>query len=417
MPGAREGLWENLDEERGARVVHPSPQRASLERGTGESGQGSTSVYGRILTVRDMTDAEVAAWLDLARRAVQPNPLFEADCLVPAARHLRNGPDISLVVAEESGRFFGCFPVQRRGRWLKVPRPVFQTQVRRVQYDGTPILDTERGHEAMVAMLRVLAESSAEGGPGLIVFDWMDDVGPASVHLRQAALALGLVVQDHKRWVRPELRRRPDGDYRSIHSRKFLHNVARLRRRLEEDLGAPVGLADRRDDPAAIGELLAMAASGYKGDRGIAMGLFGDETAWFVDLCERYRATGRLFVWALQCGERALAFELGVLADGVLFLLEVTYDEAFARYTPGVMLHLDVLDHLNDTAIEAIDSCTYEHNQTMLRIFPDRRSVAVIIVVTGGLVDRSVLALVGLARRHAGAQSVLRRALARARSK
>jgi len=239
-----------------------------------------------------------------------------------------------------------------------------------------------------------------------------DDAGPVAWHLRQAALTLGLRTYQYRRWERSMIRRRPDGDYRAIHGRKFLHNVARLRRRWCEDLGAEVTLVEHRDDRDAVKALIALEGAGYKRETGVALNLFPDEVAWFEELCDRMRAKGRLRLWSLESKGAPLAFELGLIGGDGLFLLKVTFDEAHAKYTPGIQLHLDVINQFDAMdGVEWIDSCTYEGNETMLRMYPDRRSVATLVVATGGLVDRGILSLVAVGRRYAGADSALRRHL------
>jgi CelD/BcsL family acetyltransferase involved in cellulose biosynthesis len=371
-------------------------------------------VKGRVIAVSDLTEDEVLAWSDLGRRAVHINPLFEADCLVLAARHLRYGADISVVVAEEFGRLYGCFPVQRAPNWERIHRPVLMPQTRRGLYDGTPLLDRERGHEAMVAMLQACQEQHASGAPGLVVFDWVDDASEVALHLRQAAATLGLRAYDYQRWQRPMLRRRADGDYRAIHGKKFLHNIDRLRRRLGEELDSTVQVVDRRDDCDAIRAFIELEGAGYKGPARTSLNAYPDEVVWFTAVCDRFREAGRLRLWSLEAGDHTLAYQLGFMASDGLLILKITYDEAYAKYTPGLQLNLGVIDKLDAmTGVDWIDTCTFENNETMLRMYPDRRSVATIVVATGGLVDRSVLGLLALARRHLGAGSALRRHLPR----
>jgi hypothetical protein len=48
-------------------------------------------VIGRVVRVLDLGEADVAAWQDLSRSAVEANPLFEPACILPAARFLPNG--------------------------------------------------------------------------------------------------------------------------------------------------------------------------------------------------------------------------------------------------------------------------------------------------------------------------------------
>ena len=115
-------------------------------------------VNGRIITVGELTDHDEFRWRTLAERAGQPNPLSEPDCVVPAAEHLKNGPAILLVLAEEDEYLFGCLPVQRFGRWRGLRRPVLSSEVRRMQYDGTPLLDRDRGRDAIRAMLVALGQ-------------------------------------------------------------------------------------------------------------------------------------------------------------------------------------------------------------------------------------------------------------------
>ena len=58
---------------------------------------------GRVISVRSISAADEAAWRALADRAIEPNPLYEPDCLIPAARHQTFGAEIGLAIAEETG--------------------------------------------------------------------------------------------------------------------------------------------------------------------------------------------------------------------------------------------------------------------------------------------------------------------------
>ena len=65
---------------------------------------------GRIVHVRSLSPDDEAAWTALGARAAEPNPLYEPNCLVPAARHQTFGDEIHVVFAEEGGRIYGCMP-------------------------------------------------------------------------------------------------------------------------------------------------------------------------------------------------------------------------------------------------------------------------------------------------------------------
>ena len=57
----------------------------------------------RLISLDEVTPAQVAAWKDLAGRAAEPNPFFEADFVLAANAAL--GAGALLLVSEEDGRW------------------------------------------------------------------------------------------------------------------------------------------------------------------------------------------------------------------------------------------------------------------------------------------------------------------------
>ena len=214
---------------------------------------------GRIIPIRQVTEAYVGAWRDLAERAIEPNPLFEADCIIPAARYLPNGDQISLVIAEEESRFFGCFPVIRvagnartSGSWPGIRRPALKNVVSRLPFDCTPLVSEERGVEAATALLSALTDRSRARDAGILVLERLDADGPVSSYIESAAKGLRLPIYTYHSWSRPVVRRRAELTYRSIHGSDTLRKLAQKRRRLGEQLGGEVQLVDRSADASAI---------------------------------------------------------------------------------------------------------------------------------------------------------------------
>ena len=67
-------------------------------------------MQGIILRAGEVRPDEEAAWRDLAARAAEANPLYEPDCVIPAARHQSFGEEIEVVVAEEDVSSSVAFP-------------------------------------------------------------------------------------------------------------------------------------------------------------------------------------------------------------------------------------------------------------------------------------------------------------------
>jgi CelD/BcsL family acetyltransferase involved in cellulose biosynthesis len=355
-----------------------------------------------IRAVVDLAPGDLEAWRDLAARASQPNPMFEPECLVPAARHLAGSEDVSLVVAEEDGSWLGCVPVRPAASWRAMRRPVLTTTVRRMIYDGTPLVDAGRSPEALACLVGGLQGAARAGRPGLTVLEWVDD-GPVALDLERAARSAGAVSRVYESWERPMVLWRDPPPVDEAHSGKFLRNLRRLRRRLAAAGGGAVQLTDRSDTKGAVELLLSLESSGYKGAAGVAVGAVAGEREWFVAMCDGFREQGRLYLSTLDVGRRVVAAQLLIRGDGGFFSLKTAYDEGFGLYSPGIQLHLDVMEHLHRTTdAQWIDTCTYPGNETLLRLYPDRRSVASIVVATGGVTDRSVLRAVTAARKALG---------------
>jgi hypothetical protein len=219
----------------------------------------------------------------------------------------------------------------------------------------------------------------------VLVLQEVAEGGAAERMVREGARRAGLRLYRHESWERPYLRRRPEATYSStIHTKKDLKNMARLRRKLDAAVGGPVHLVDRSDDPAAIDELIRLEDAGYKARIGVAMTTAPGEPAYFREMCDRFRKAGRLQVYTLEGGGVVCAVILFVRARDGLMMLKVGYEERFARSSPGLQLHLDVIQHVHDeTDARWLDVCTYPDNRTLLRMYPDRTRFASFMVPLG----------------------------------
>src|SRR5947209_5796824 len=103
----------------------------------------------RAIAIRDLSPSDEAAWRDLAARAVEPNPFYEAEFVLPASRHLAGGTRVVLVVAEEGGRFYACVPVKCASFSRALRPPVVSSWLHLYSFLGTPLVAPERGVEAL----------------------------------------------------------------------------------------------------------------------------------------------------------------------------------------------------------------------------------------------------------------------------
>jgi CelD/BcsL family acetyltransferase involved in cellulose biosynthesis len=358
----------------------------------------------RILNVKTLSPEDEKSWRDLSERVLEPNPFYEPDCLIPAAAHQTFGDEIELVVAEEGGRFYACLPIRRVTRWRSLPYKIVTSQVRRMTYLGTPLVAEEYGLEAVTTVLSALVEERRRGGSRVLVLQDLTE-GRVSSLFRAAASDLKLPLVVFESFERGTLGRHDPPAHLQAHSPKTLRNLKRKQRNLGKEIGGTAEIVDRGDDPEAIEEYIALEASGYKADNGVAMAIVPGEPEYFRDMCGRFAADGRFHLLCLAGETRTPAMIAWISSGDSIFQFKWSYDEAFSKYSPGIILHTEAMRYFDEkTEARLLDTCTWGENEMVNRLYPDRRTIASYFIVLGPsirdrLVMRSVVSLRPLHRK------------------
>ncbi len=360
------------------------------------------TVEARIVRVLDIEgDPDLlSSWSSLHERALEQNPFFEPQCVLPAARHLPDGERIELLMAVEEITVHGCMPLCSLPRWHWSPRGAVTTKVRRLTWLGTPLLDRDRAAEAMTAMLALLRGRRRSSGDHLLAIEWMHTAGPVAEVLRHAASGLGLPVATGERFERPALiysadPDRPGDPPAPVRRRKTTRN---LRNRLDREVG-PVETVDRSGEAGAVEDFIQLESRGYNGRQGIALAGQPGEAESLRAMCQAFGADDRLVVTCLEAAGRTIASNVMVTAGDEVFGCLIAYDEEYAAYSPGIQLYYDSIDLLGRADFRQIDTCTYAGNTALADIFPGRIEVGTLLVGLGSSVERTLLRAIPLARR------------------
>lgn len=323
---------------------------------------------GEVLRLARVDEPEVGRWRELAQRAAEPNPFFEPELLLAAARHLSPEEDPHLLVACEGGEWRACIPVATKP-WHRIRVPSLASWMHVYSFLGTPLVDRGSVEPALAALQR--AGSSLPGGALLALTDVATD-GPVRHALTNLEERPCVVDGTYERAM---LRRRAQNDYlasmRGHHRREY----QRQRRKLGETCGGEVKTVDRSGDPGAIEEFLAIERVGWKGRHGTAMGSSSGDATFFREACLGFAGQDRLEMLELRAGDRTLAMKCNVLAGDGVFCFKITYDEEFARFSPGVQLELANIDLFHEGSASFMDSCAQPDNRMINRLWPDRRSI------------------------------------------
>jgi CelD/BcsL family acetyltransferase involved in cellulose biosynthesis len=226
-----------------------------------------------------------------------------------------------------------------------------------------------------------------------VVLELFGDDGPIASYIRRAAHELGLTLNVRASGERAVFRCQDEKAERLSASFKRERRVkARQWRRLCRELGDP-SVVDRRGDTDSSMDFLAMEASGWKGKAGTALACRAGDAAFYREVTARFRAAGKLRMYSLEAGGRALAMQTNLCARDVLFGWKIAFDERFASYGPGAQLQLQTLDLARQDGVCWVDSCAGVGNDHHSRIFPHRRRIATLVIRGDGRMEHWVLTL------------------------
>jgi CelD/BcsL family acetyltransferase involved in cellulose biosynthesis len=349
-------------------------------RSSAPSHAAGFDVTTRRVARSELTDKDLAAWTSLAARATEPNPFFEPQVLLPAADLY---PDVELMLIEAPGFLIGALPVVRTSRWRKVPAPALWVWRHKDAFLGTPLLDPEATGEALGALLDA---ARADKSTGLLVLEWIGLGGQVERALNAELSARGMTALLYSEDERAALTRRADGNYLAEKlSKGRRRELKRLRRQLAEHLEGEIVTTDRAGNPDAIEGFLRAEGSGWKGRAGTSFSSSEQYADFFRTVCGRFHAERRLELLVMSAGGVDFAWKVNFRSGDTTFCFKIAYDEAFARFSPGVQLELDNVEHFHAGESARSDSCAAPDNTMINRLWPDRRSYATVLVPTGGL--------------------------------
>lgn len=307
-----------------------------------------------------------------------------ADSFIPGARVVVVG------ARDAGGALRAALPFVRHGRELVPPAnahtPVFG-----------PVCETP-------AAARGLAGFLAASGAHRVMLRPFDAADPFREEMRAAAGRRGMVVHEHV------MRRAPyvelgDAGPAGLVSRGLRKEIGRGRRRLAEmgDLRLQIATSPA-DAPAALTDLLAIEALGWKGAGGTAMasdpaaeGFYRAVTAWAA-------RTGRLRLAVLRVDDRPVAAELDILHGHTLYALKMGVDPEFRRTGPGHVLMWMLLERVGPEDGVRVYEMLGEDDPYKMRWTDRTREMTEL-----SLFPRSVGGAVAFAR-HRIAPAVVRRA-------
>ncbi len=299
-------------------------------------------------------------------------------------RHLGSGVNlVSVPVRLVRGgreRLSGRFAFRRiTGRW-GLPLAIFATWTNGFFFSGTPWIAREGAEDTISAMLE------AAGGAGARAVLLHNVPGDGRF--------LEALERSNARWAITSNHVRAGLDctttfetwFASNFTRKRRKELKRLRARLSEAGDLKTAKLASDDDPGAwTDQFLQLEAAGWKGECGTAIACDDAMQGFVRDVLQKLHAEGRLHFWRLSVDDKPVAMLFAMQSGRNVWLGKIAYDEALARFSPGVLLILDATQSLLcDPGVDFADSSAVPDHPMINRVWRDRIAIADILIATAG---------------------------------
>jgi CelD/BcsL family acetyltransferase involved in cellulose biosynthesis len=268
-------------------------------------------------------------WRELASRAIEPNVFYEPSFALAAGPVF--GTDTrAVLVRTAAGKLVGLFP-GHPGRlmvagWIHHYAPL-----------GVPLVDRTDPEAIIAAYLDHLDRDPAM--PGQLLLPYLPEQGAFAAALDAVLTRDGRRSQRFSRHERAMLA--PGGQRQHYLARAMSggkrKELRRQRRRLDDT--APVILTTATNDVApALKDFMALEAGGWKGAAGTAI-VSDPAIAVFVERAVTgLAAEGKARIDRLHLGGKPIAATITLSSGDTAWCWKISYDEATARFSPGVQL-------------------------------------------------------------------------------
>ncbi len=362
------------------------PERSGVAPVRLEAVPASSEVRATLRPAAEALEGLAADWAGLAAVAAEPNPFAEHWFIAASLPAMAGGREVRLIEVRRGAMLIGVLPVTIETGYARLPLRLVKNWCHEQAFLGTPLVAAGEERAFWAAALDTL--DRADWAPNFLHLRGLVEGGP--VH---RGLARGAIVHREARALL-ESGLAPEAYYQAAVRQKKRKEIRRQRNRLAE-----LGALDSRilDDPADLDAwcdtYLALEKAGWKGAAGSALACDPAAELFFRRAVRAGWNAGRLQFRRLDVGGRAVAMLVNFLTPPGGFTFKTVFDEAFARFSPGVQIQLDNLDILTRPDIAWMDSCAVEDHPMIDSLWSGRRSIVRVTVRLKGARRTAVFAL------------------------
>lgn len=287
-----------------------------------------------------------AEWEGLRSSVPGATPFLSHDWFECCVDAFGEGRTLRVILARRGKDLVGAAPL-----WSRTRRAPFGS-VSEISFIGgpeTPYADFLIARDGGDDVAEALIEHVASGRSGtwdlLILAPWPED-SPHRSGVERALRARRLpVVPAIASQIPRVLVSTTWEDYWQSRSVQYRKGYRRIRNRIRELPNLTLDRYKDANDPGLWRDLIAVSERSWKAREGIAIVSQPGLRRFFERLLESAAARGWLLVWILRTGDRPIAMEFDLEADGVIYAIRADFDEELDSIGPGRYLEVEILEH------------------------------------------------------------------------
>jgi CelD/BcsL family acetyltransferase involved in cellulose biosynthesis len=342
------------------------------------------------LRVREVRPAalspdDIAAWLDLESRALEPNLYLSPHFVLPALRHLEPADGTVIAFVEEDPprdrTVRAAAVLQPRRPILAMPMPHRCAYLSPHSYLSGVLVAADDPRRYLEALLR---HRHGFFGHALVLESCAVD-GPADRLLVDIAAASRMHRSESNAYLRAAMRPREMGEAYLAGPLSSRSKKLRSQKKKLGELGTVrfEVLRGRAVDGAAIERHLALEHMGWKGESGTSMRSHPGHEAFFREMSAALAAADRALFMQLSLGDQVIASASNFTAGTMGFAFKIGFDPRFSQFAPGIMCEMEFLRCAPEVAghLESFDSGAVAGSY-LEGMWPDRRRIATVAYST-----------------------------------
>jgi CelD/BcsL family acetyltransferase involved in cellulose biosynthesis len=299
-------------------------------------------------------------WIELASRAVEPNPYYEIDYLVALYRHVRPKEALRLILVRDRAtrRLDGLFPITVKGALEGYPGGATVMSYDALIGQTVPLIS---GAAADIWHAFLAFVDDHQDLPSLVQLKEFYADSACGAALTQACDEERALCQRESAFERAVAASSEDFEtYTQRWSRKKARNIRSRARKLatKGELEFEIVEPDSETFADTLGEILAQERDGWKGREGTALASQADLSSFAQEAFGACRNAPHIALGTLRLDGRLLAGQINLVAQERLYFIKSSYDESYSPYGPGVALYTNMLRRMLDERwYERLDSC------------------------------------------------------------